>query len=215
MRCWPGTSPTSRRGRSPTHNIPSSFPNADNGGSSCPAPPTGNISCSPSLRLRRRTRISRSSWCSSRSCAAERGSISSQSDWSAAPSVKGSLLFGAADDVATFLPPTHDPFLFTISGSIARSADRAALERELKKRIATIAGQRKTGLRLDEAKAAVIRELAENVQTTEDAAHQLAFFEGVGALDALLAMPQRSRERSPRWTCSVLPGLICVWISRR
>ena len=38
-----------------------------------------------------------------------------------------------------------------------------------------------------------IRELAENVRTTEDAAHQLAFFEGVGALDALLAMPQRVR----------------------
>ncbi len=116
-----------------------------------------------------------------------------QSDWSAAPSVKGSLLFGAANEVATFLPPTHDPFMFTISGSIARSADRAALERELKKRIATIAGQPTTGRRLDEAKAAVIRELAENVQTTEDAAHQLAFFEGVGALDALLAMPQRVR----------------------
>lgn len=114
-----------------------------------------------------------------------------QSDWSAAPSVKGSSLFGATNDIATFLPPTHDPFLFTVSGSIGRSADRTALERDVSRRIATLIEHQATGQRLAEAKTAVIRELAENVQTTEDAAHQLAFFEGIGALDALLSMPQR------------------------
>ncbi|MEA3058114.1 MAG: zinc protease, partial [Sphingomonadales bacterium] len=44
--------------------------------------------------------------------------------------------------------------------------------------------------------AAVIRAISEDVQTTEDAAHQLAFFEGIGALDALLGMPQRVRAIS-------------------
>src|SRR5262249_41693949 len=39
-------------------------------------------------------------------------------------------------------------------------------------------------------KAAVARAVADDVQTTEDAAHQLAFFEGVGALDDLLSMPR-------------------------
>ena len=34
------------------------------------------------------------------------------------------------------------------------------------------------------------RAVAEDVETTEDAAHQLAFFEGVGALDGLLTMPR-------------------------
>ncbi|HYX46117.1 MAG TPA: insulinase family protein [Sphingomicrobium sp.] len=113
-----------------------------------------------------------------------------QSDWSAAPSVKGSLLFGAAGDIATFLPPTRDPFLFTISGSIGRAGDRAALERDIGQRIARLADHPVTDQRLAEAKAAVIHELADDVQTTEDAAHQLAFFEGIGALDSLLRMPE-------------------------
>jgi predicted Zn-dependent peptidase len=105
--------------------------------------------------------------------------------------VKGSSLFGAAADIATFLPPTHDPFLFTVSGSIDGAADRAALERDVTQRIASLVGHPVTDARLGAAKVTVVRELGENVQTTEDAAHQLAFFEGIGALDALLGMPQR------------------------
>jgi predicted Zn-dependent peptidase len=114
-----------------------------------------------------------------------------QSDWSPAPSVRGSLLFGAAGDIATFLPPTRDPFLFTISGSIARAAARDVLERDLMSRISKAANSALPEPRLSQARAAVVRELAEDVQTTEDAAHQLAFFEGMGALDRLLALPQR------------------------
>ncbi|HEX8842521.1 MAG TPA: insulinase family protein, partial [Sphingomicrobium sp.] len=114
-----------------------------------------------------------------------------QSDWSPAPSVKGSSLFGAAGDIATFLPPTREPFLFTISGSIARAAARDVPERDLMNRISRAANSATPEPRLIQARAAVVRELAQDVQTTEDAAHQLAFFEGIGALDALLAMPQR------------------------
>ncbi|HEY7006624.1 MAG TPA: insulinase family protein [Sphingomicrobium sp.] len=114
-----------------------------------------------------------------------------QSDWSGTQSAKGSLLFGTADDIATFLPPTHDPFLFTVSGSIERGVDRGVLERELERRIAKVGETATIAPRLNAAKAAVLREIADDVETTEDAAHQLAFFEGVGALDALLAMPQR------------------------
>ena len=113
-----------------------------------------------------------------------------QDDWSATKTVKGSLLFGAADDIATWLPPTHDRFLFTISGSIAANADRTALERDVLDRIAAIRDRPAAGTRLAEAKAAVTRAVTDDVQTTEDAAHQLAFFEGVGALDNLLDMPR-------------------------
>jgi predicted Zn-dependent peptidase len=113
-----------------------------------------------------------------------------QSDWSGTEAVKGSLLFEMAPDIATWLPPTHDPFLFTISGSIAGKADSAALERSLESRLATIRDRPIPESRLAKAKAAVTRQIAEDVQTTEDAAHQLAFFEGIGALDSLLAMPR-------------------------
>ena len=113
-----------------------------------------------------------------------------QSDWSGTQAAAGSLLFGTTTDIATWLPPTHDPFLFTIGGSIADKADSAALERIIESRLAAIRDQPISEPRLAEAKTAVTRAIAEDVQTTEDAAHQLAFFEGIGALDVLLAMPR-------------------------
>lgn len=113
-----------------------------------------------------------------------------QTDWAGTPAVQGSLLFGTAADVATWLPPTREPFLFTISGSIAGNADMGALERNLESRLATIRDQPVSERRLAQAKAAIAQAIAEDVQTTEDAAHQLAFFEGIGALDILLSMPR-------------------------
>jgi len=114
-----------------------------------------------------------------------------QSDWAATPANKGTGLSGATDDIATWLPPTRDPFLFIVSGSIANNADPNVLEREVEERIAAVREQPTPEVRLAIAKAAVTREIAEDVQTTEDAAHQLAFFEGIGAFDMLLDMPQR------------------------
>jgi zinc protease len=114
-----------------------------------------------------------------------------QSDWVGTAAATGSLLFGAAEDVATWLPPTREPFLFTIGGSIGAKADRATLERNIGRRIATLRDRPIAESRLAEAKIAVIRAIAEDVLTTEDAAHQLAFFEGIGALDVLLDAPRR------------------------
>ena len=115
-----------------------------------------------------------------------------QSDWApTTPSAAGSLLFGAAEVVATWLPPTRDPFLFLIGGSIDDKTDRLALEGEVDRRIALIRDKPVSIDRLSQAKAAVLRAILDDVQTTEDAAHQLAFFEGVGALDMLLDMPRR------------------------
>ena len=111
-----------------------------------------------------------------------------QDDWSATKAIKGSLLFGTTDDIATWLPPTRDPFLVTVSGSIAAKSDRAALERQVLSRIAVLRDRPTAGPILAAAKAAVTRAVGEDVQTTEDAAHQLAFFEGVGALHELLDM---------------------------
>ncbi len=114
-----------------------------------------------------------------------------QSDWAATPANEGSALSGVTEDIATWLPPTRDPFLFIVSGSIATSADPKALESDVEKRIAAVRAQPALEERLAAAKAAVTRDLAEDVQTTEDAAHQLAFFEGIGAFDMLLDMPRR------------------------
>jgi predicted Zn-dependent peptidase len=120
-----------------------------------------------------------------------------QSDWSSTASVKGSLLFGVADDIATWLPPTHDPFLFTISGSITAKASTGALEQDIEQRIAPLRDRPVSQPVLTSAKAAVAAAIASDVQTTEDAAHQLAFFEGIGALDVLLDLPRSVAAVSP------------------
>jgi predicted Zn-dependent peptidase len=112
-----------------------------------------------------------------------------QSGWSATPARRGSLLFGIASDLATWLPPTRDPFLFMISGSMPLRSNPDTFEHDLERQIAAVIDQPITAQRLETAKAGVARELREDVETTADAAHQLAFFEGIGALDRLLKMP--------------------------
>jgi zinc protease len=113
-----------------------------------------------------------------------------QSGWSGTRATKGSMLFGATDDIASWLPATRDPFLFMISGSIAPEASQEEAEREIAGRIALLGERPVPRARLDAAKEAVIRALSEDILTTEDAAHQLAYFEGIGALEVLLELPQ-------------------------
>lgn len=111
-----------------------------------------------------------------------------QGGWSGTGAMKDSLLFGATSDIGTWLPATRDPFLFMISGSIEQKADPGKLEREIAKRVDELRDRAVSQTQLSDAKAAVTRILKEDVLTTEDAAHQLAYFEGIGALDALLDM---------------------------
>ena len=113
-----------------------------------------------------------------------------QSGWTGTGAVEDSLLSGAAGGLATWLPPTRDPFLFTISGSIDAKGDEAVVEREVERRISSLRDP-VPNARLATAKAAVADAVSGDVLTTEDAAHQLAFFEGIGALDVLLGMQQR------------------------
>ncbi len=111
-----------------------------------------------------------------------------QNDWGT-PIVEGSILHGAATGLATWLIPTTDPYLLVIKGSVAARADMARAEREIERRLGTVSAV--NSRRLETAKAAVLRQLSEDVESTEDAAHQLAFFEGIGALDALLTLPRQ------------------------
>jgi zinc protease len=121
-----------------------------------------------------------------------------QTDWAPTTrAVQGALLFGVSDDIATWLPPTRDPFLFMIGGSIESNADEAALERAIGKRLASLRGHPVSEARLIEAKLKVSGAVAGDVETTEDAAHQLAFFEGVGALPVLLDLPRRVAAVTP------------------
>jgi predicted Zn-dependent peptidase len=112
-----------------------------------------------------------------------------QNDWGT-PARAGSLLHGMTDDTASWFIPTADRYVFTVKGSLAAGADQSALERGLERRMASLRARPPSGAQLASAKAAVARQLAEDVESTEDAAHQLAYFEGIGAYDALVVLPR-------------------------
>lgn len=111
-----------------------------------------------------------------------------QNDWGT-PAVEGSALYDASEDIDSWFIPTADPYVFMIGGSIAADADRGALEAEVARRLAAVRNVPPSTERLAAARASVAEHLAFDVTTTEDAAHQLAFYEGIGAYDALIALP--------------------------
>ena len=113
-----------------------------------------------------------------------------QNDWGV-PVGDGSVLHGAAADLTTWYPPSAQAYVFTIGGTTGVETAEAALEREIAARLEAVRREPRDEAEIDAAIAAVHDELVYDVQTTEDAAHQLAFFAGLGALDTLLELPLR------------------------
>jgi zinc protease len=114
-----------------------------------------------------------------------------------APVREGSLLHGVADDVETWLPPAAQPYIFTISGSVAADADPQALEEAIEARIAVLREEAMSERRVQVARERVLAELVFDVETTEDAAHQLAYYAGLNALGAFLGWPHALAQVTP------------------
>jgi zinc protease len=119
-----------------------------------------------------------------------------QNDWGT-PSVAGAALHGLTGDLQTWLIATADRYLFTVQGSTAKGSERSALERGLERRLERMRSTDPTPQQLAAATSAVAAQLGEDIESTEDAAHQLAYFEGIGALDALLDLPNRVAAVTP------------------
>jgi predicted Zn-dependent peptidase len=102
-----------------------------------------------------------------------------------------SRLAGIADDVATWFPPQAAPYVFTIAGSIDADASTADIETRLQTAIDALIEQPPSEDELATARRQFLDELVFDLETTEDAAHQLAYFAGLDALDVLLELPDR------------------------
>ncbi len=61
-----------------------------------------------------------------------------QNDWGTAAEA-GSLLHGVTDDIATWFIPTAARYIFTIKGSLDRKGDQSQLEREIERRLQSLA----------------------------------------------------------------------------
>jgi zinc protease len=119
-----------------------------------------------------------------------------QNDWGT-PVRDGSLLQFVADDITTWYPPSAQDYVFLVSGSTAADADESAVEAEIETRLAIARETPPDKAELAASVARILDELVFDVETTEDAAHQLAFFDGLGALDVLLQLPQRLQAVTP------------------
>ena len=117
-----------------------------------------------------------------------------QNDWGT-PARPGSALAGISDDLVTWFPPSAQNYVFTIGGSVPVDRNESAIESAIDGRIQGLLAQFGEGGKdsvalLEKARQQVLRELVFDVQTTEDAAHQLAFFAGLDALDVLQELPK-------------------------
>lgn len=115
-----------------------------------------------------------------------------QNDWGT-PARPGSPLAGISDDLTTWFPPSAQNYVFMISGSLPANGDEDATERRIEEGIDRLREQfsapgAKSNAALEQARERVQRQLTFDLQTTEDAAHQLAFFEGIDALGVLVEL---------------------------
>jgi predicted Zn-dependent peptidase len=113
-----------------------------------------------------------------------------QNDWGT-PVRPDSVLSGISADLSTWFPPSAQDYVFMIKGTLPADGDESAtedaIEAGLGRLLKQFAGTGPTAASdLEKARARVLRELTFDVQTTEDAAHQLAFFAGLDALGVLV-----------------------------
>ena len=116
-----------------------------------------------------------------------------QNDWGTAARAD-SPLGRVTPDIASWYPPSEQDYVFIVSGTLPAEGDEAMLERSVQQAFAELRSSLEAGgpaveQALQRARKAVSRELTFDVQTTEDAAHQLAFFAGMDALAVLTGLP--------------------------
>jgi predicted Zn-dependent peptidase len=108
-----------------------------------------------------------------------------------------SRLGGITEDLVTWYPPQAAPYVFTIAGSIDAATPVPQLEAQLQEAIDALASQAPTDEELATARRQLLDELVYDVETTEDAAHQLAYFAGLDALEVLFELPNRLASVTP------------------
>ncbi len=113
-----------------------------------------------------------------------------QNDWGT-PVDDESRLAGAAQSMTTWYPPSAQDYVFILGGFAPPGDGEATVEQRIESRIAALRQQAPSDSELKNAIDNVQDALVFDVQTTEDAAHQLAFFDGLNALDTLLSLPER------------------------
>ncbi len=107
----------------------------------------------------------------------------------AEPAHPQTRLHGVARKITTFFIPTAQPYVFTIAGSADPAVDPAQIENEIEKRISPLLQEPVSREEIDRSRKQLQEALLFDIETTEDAAHQMAYFEGIGAFPVLQKLP--------------------------
>jgi predicted Zn-dependent peptidase len=97
----------------------------------------------------------------------------------------GSRLYGIAEEIASVFAPTAQPYLFSLRGSAGPEIEEA-----IEERIAALRERPVPVEELEKVRRALLTELELDVETSEDAAHQMAYYEGIGAFGVLKRLPE-------------------------
>lgn len=119
-----------------------------------------------------------------------------ENDWGT-PARAGTPLHGISSDIASWTMPTAQPYVFVVKGSIGADGDEKAVEDAVADAVWQIVDAPVDAKQFELARQRLLDELMLDVQTTEDAAHQLAFFSGIDALEPMLRLPAVVRALTP------------------
>ena len=117
----------------------------------------------------------------------------SQNEWGD-PVRPGSRMAGVLDDLTTWFIPTAAPYVFTIAGTLDAGASTEETEARIEAIVQSVRERLASRQELEDAKRHLLRELVFDVETTEAAAHQLAYFEGLDAMGVLQGLPSTIQE---------------------
>ena len=130
------------------------------------------------------------------------------------------------ETLKTFLAPTAAPYVFSLSGNLRGAETPAApeiIEAEIEKRIAALRDHPDHPDRSDRsdhpisaaelaaAKRGLLDALSLDAETTEDRAHQMAFFEGIGAFEILRRLPELVSAVTPEELQRVAASRLQPW----
>jgi zinc protease len=114
-----------------------------------------------------------------------------QHDLGFSPVLDGTKLAQLDMAMNSWFHATAQPFLFTIAGAVAANASQEAVESSIEGVVGSLRTEPVTEFSLALAKQRLLRELVFDIETTEDAAHQLGYFAALDALDVLMTIESR------------------------
>jgi predicted Zn-dependent peptidase len=130
------------------------------------------------------------------------------------PARPGTRLYGIGHGVTgvkTFLAATALPYVFSLSGSADASGRPEQVEAEIERRIAELRDHPMPAAEIEAARRGLLEALDLDHETAQDAAHQMAYFEGIGAFPVLHRLPELAAAVTPQDLQRVAASRLQPW----